>query len=270
MQRNRLPDRYSKISEIDPVNSKDKSIRYIVENANVVLIAVALVLAFSQSVSAQDVVSSQNSSKLSSTDIVDRYPPGTIQSTSVADQALTDVQKKRDIVEAEFAEETRACYPKFFTTSCMDAAKDKRRSALAKIKRVEIEANAFKRRERVKERDKALAEKTPDPAPIIKQPAKELKTRDTAPGRGDTKNARSSDDSGKSKRTGQSPATSDRVAQHKAKLERLKAEEAAGAQKRAENVADFEKKARDAAERQREVAAKKAEKERERAGKTSQ
>ncbi len=252
------------------MKSTGKSIRYITENAKLPLtVAVlVLVLGYSQPAPAQDIDSAQNSSESSPTDIADRYPPGTIQSLSVADQALADAQKRRAIVESEFAEETRACYPKFFTTSCMDAAKDKRREALAKIKRIEIEADAFKRRERVKERDKALTEKTPDPAPIIKPPA-EPKTRDTVSGKGDQAGARSSNDSGRSSRAGQDAATSDRVAQHKAKLERLKAEEEAGAQKRAENVADFERKARNAEKRQREIAAKKAEKERGRTGKAS-
>jgi colicin import membrane protein len=237
------------------------------------LLMAVVVLSYPQTVAAQeDVVRDQSSPGPNTSAIVERYPSGSIQSVKTADQALADVQQQRSSVEAGFADEERACYKKFFVTSCVDAAKEVRRRALVELQQVEIEANAFKRRARVEERDKALADKAPQAAPIVR-PVKAPKNNDVAKEKNKTSPAqRSPSDSDKPdgpKRTGQSTSGSDRVAQHNAKLEKLKAEEAAGAQKRAENVAAFEKKARDAEERQREVAAKKAEKERNRAVKTS-
>jgi colicin import membrane protein len=230
---------------------------------------VVLMLSHSHLVIAEEgAVSRQISSGLISVGIAERYPSGSIQSVDTANRALADVQQQRSHVAAGFAAEERACYPKFFVTRCIDAAKEARRRALAEIQQVEVEANAFKRRARVEERDKALADKAPQAAPIVK-PAKEPKKNDAVEKKNQANPVQHSDKSDQPKRTGQASAASDRAAQHNAKLERLKAEEAAEAQKRAENVAAFEKKARKAEERQREVAARKAEKERKRAAKNS-
>lgn len=229
-----------------------------------------LMFSFSQTVAAQDSpVRKQNSSDSNAAGIVDRYPPGSIGSVEVADQALLEVQRERSRAEEKFADDERRCYPKFFVTSCMDAAKEERRHALAQVRQVEVEANAFKRRARVEERDKALAEKASKPAPIIRPP-KEPQESVSSAKKNDAASAENAERSGESGRTGPSAPTTDRAAQHNEKIKKLKEREAADAQKRAENVAAFEKKAREAEERQREVAARKAEKERKRAEKNSQ
>lgn len=229
-----------------------------------------LTFSFSQTVVAQDSpVTKQTSSEPNAADVGERYPPGSIGSVEVADQALLEVQRERSRAEAKFADDERRCYPKFFATSCMDAAKEERRRILAQIQQVEVEANAFKRRARVEERDKALAEKASKPAPIIRPP-KEPKEGDSSAKKNDATSAGNTDRSGESGRPKPAAATMDRAAQHDEKMKELKEREAADAQKRAENVAAFEKKAREAEERQREVATKKAEKERKRAEKNAQ
>lgn len=221
------------------------------------LAMLVFVLSHSQTAAAQDVAAPvQTSSGASSSVIVERYPSGSIQSVMAADQALADVLQQRSQAEARFSDAERACYSKFFVTSCIDAAKEVRRRALVEIQQVEIEANALKRRARVEQRDKALADKAPLIAPIVK-PVKEPNDKDAATQKKDSDSAQ------------HSAASRDRVAQHEAKLERLKTEESADAQKRAEKVAAFEKKARDAQEHQRELAARKAEKERNRPAKAS-
>jgi len=235
----------------------------------VAAVAVAI-LSFSQLATAQDRGMREQgvSASTLSGGIAERYPSGSIQSVESADRALADVQRERTRIDAEFANEERACYPKFFVTSCVDAAKERRRRALAQIQQVEVEANTFKRRARVEERDKALAEKAPKAAPIIKPPKEPKSAKPVIKGdQADRKQP--ADRIEEQKRAGEGTVTRDRVAQHKAKLERLKEKEAAEVQKRAENVAAFERKAREAEERQREVAARKAEKERERAKKDS-
>jgi colicin import membrane protein len=255
------------------VKSKATFMPNIAGVVNATLVMLILMFSYSHIVAAQDAaVREQPSSGSIMSTIVERYPSGSIQSVTTADQALADVQQQRSQVEARFADAERACYSKFFVTSCIDSAKETRRRALIEIQQVEIEANAFKRRARVEERDKALADRASQAAPIA-TPAKEPKNNDAAPQKRDANPAQHSTqpskESGEPKRTVQPAASRDRVAQHNAKLEKLKAKEAANAQKRAENVAAFEKKARDAEERQREVAARKAEKERKRAAKTS-
>jgi len=239
---------------------------------NTSLMAAVLTLSFAQPAAAQGgAVHEQSFSDSTSAGIVERYPPGSIRSVEHADRALTDVQQERARVEAEYTNEERACYPKFFVTSCVDAAKERRRHALAQIQQVEVEANAFKRRARVEERDKALAEKVPKAAPIIKPPKEAKGPKD---GEAAVKENQASGEQSPIRSDGPKPAsrgtaTPDRAAQHNAKLEKLKEREAADTQKRAENVAAFERKAREAEQRQREVAEKKAEKERKRSAKAS-
>ncbi len=82
---------------------------------------------------------------------------GTIYSVADADMALEAVADRRIRIAAQFEKDERACYEKFFVTSCLDRAKEWRRTMLSNVKLLENEANLFKRRARVEERDKKLA-----------------------------------------------------------------------------------------------------------------
>jgi colicin import membrane protein len=228
--------------------------------------AIAVSLFSSPSAAAQgDANREQASPGLATSVIVERYPSGSIQSVKTADQALADVKQQRSLVEARFAEEERACYPKFFVTSCVNDAKEMRRRALVELQQIEVEANAFKRRAKVRDRDRAVAEKAPLSTSVI-NPARELKRNELAIPKAEAGPVQPPAKAEKPKRAGGRVSSPGRVEQHNAKLEKLKAEEAANEQKRADNVAAFEKKARDAEKRQQEIAARKAEKESRRAG----
>lgn len=196
--------------------------------------------------------------------VQERYPGGTIQSVEAADRALADVEVKRAAIEAQFTTEQRACFSQFFANACVDEAKERRRVSLAKIRPVEIEANAFKRRIRVIERDKALAEKRAEDErkklhrvqheqanPAASDKAPEAGAKKPTPVDANQKNT--------------VPTTADRVREHEERLERLQAEDRANAQKRAENIAAYEEKVRKAQERQRRVEEKKKQKELEKA-----
>jgi colicin import membrane protein len=89
----------------------------------------------------------------------ERYPTDSIQSQEAASAALADVQDARDKIEARYAADQHACYPKFFTTSCLDKVTERRRLDLAEIRPIEVEANAYLRKAKVVERDRKLAEK---------------------------------------------------------------------------------------------------------------
>jgi hypothetical protein len=197
------------------------------------------------------------------------FPAGSIQSVETAELALTEIEQQRSRIEASFAESELACYPKFFATSCLDAAKEQRREALAELRPIEVEANAYKRRARAAERDKALADKRAEEEAQASQRASEQKEREAAASEQEaavsqkTKKARDAD------QKAVNAGADDRVGRHAAKVRQLQAEEAANAQKRAENVAHHEKKVRQAQTHQQEIAAKKAEKERERTAKSS-
>lgn len=92
-------------------------------------------------------------------EVAARYPAGSISSVEAAERALAEASAARAKIEAEYAEEKRRCYPAFFMTSCLDHAAERRRQAVAQVRPVEIEAETFRRRARVEERDKELAER---------------------------------------------------------------------------------------------------------------
>jgi colicin import membrane protein len=191
--------------------------------------------------------------------LAQRYPAGAFQSVEAADHALEETKRERTRIEAQFAQEERACYPKFFTASCLQEAKERRRRALAQLRSIEIDANGYKRRERVVERDKALAEKQAKdevdaPRREQERQQKEAELLQKSANKDAGTESRESADEAHRADAGK------RVAAHEAKLKRQAAEDAANAQQRAENIAAYEKKVQEAQQRQREIAAKKAEK----------
>ena len=103
---------------------------------------------------------------------VARYPAGSIQSEEAASAALETVNEARSNIEARFVVDQGVCYPKFFTTSCLNKAAERRRLDLLLVRPLEIEANAYTRRAKVEERDRRLAEKAAETAgkPLLNEP----------------------------------------------------------------------------------------------------
>lgn len=191
-----------------------------------------------------------------------RYPPGAIHSVQQAKQALADVSAERAAVESRFSAEQSNCYSKFFASSCMDQAKERRRAALEQLRAVEVNANLFLRRDRAEQRDREVerkrAQDEAERAERLQRAAQTAAKKDRTESR--AANAVS---------TPQGNPDPDRVARHEQKLRQMQAEEAANAGQRAANVAAYQRKVREAQERQQEVAQKKAEKERERTNKAA-
>ena len=178
-----------------------------------------------------------------SQDVVPReVPPPPVTSVAQADQQLAAVARERAAIEARFAERERVCYDKFFVNNCLDEAKERRRSALAAQRAIEVQAERFKRQAIVEERDRNLAEaerrfkeqearlaaEPPKPAPEPAPPPRK-------------------------------PAAPARMAEHNARLRAEQKDEAANAAKRAQNVRDYEARKAQSEERQRKVAQRKAE-----------
>ncbi|GAC1432083.1 MAG: hypothetical protein NVSMB6_30240 [Burkholderiaceae bacterium] len=92
-------------------------------------------------------------------DVVARYAPGSITSVALADNAIGDVSAQRAQIEAHYSRARQACDSAFFMSHCLDAAHEQHRILLAQLRPIEIEAQAFKRRERVAGRDRELAKK---------------------------------------------------------------------------------------------------------------
>jgi hypothetical protein len=171
-------------------------------------------------------------------DVVPReVPPPPVTSVAQADQQLAAVALERKAIEARFAERERVCYDKFFVNNCLDEAKERRRSALAAQRAIEVQADRFKRQAVVEERDRNLAEaerrfkeqearleaEPPKPAPEpvpLPPPRKPMAPR----------------------------------------LRPQQQQEAVSADKRAQNVRDYEARKAQSEERQRKVAQRKAEK----------
>ena len=190
----------------------------------------------------------------SAQDVVGRYPAGSIQSIESADAALADTGRARDAIEARFSAEEQACYPKFFSASCVEQARESRREALLQLRKVELEANALKRKDRVQERDRALAERQEkEPADRLDRVGIPKKRKDVEGPAPERTTAMPLEE--------QPVLHSERGARHEAKMNRLQAEENKDAKKRAENAAAYEKKQQAARERQEKVAERKAKKE---------
>lgn len=196
-------------------------------------------------------------------DIVAHYPANSIQSVDMANVALTDVQQARAKLEARFEAEQQLCYPKFFTTACLNKSIERKRLDLQAVKNIEIEANAYIRHARVEKRDRKLEEKARERAeknkvdPILTAPQpEEAATPAVQPA-----------DVADPERKQKTDAYAKKVADHEKRQQQLEQERQAGAAERAANVEKYEAKQKEAAERQRKVAERKAEKEKAEAAK---
>lgn len=175
--------------------------------------------------------------------------PVVTPSTSVdeADRRLEEVGVQRAAAEAEFAASEQVCYTKFFVNSCLDDAKEKRRSILANLRAMEVEAEYFKRKAAVELRDREVEQAVKQfeageaaaaaaPAPEPKAPP--VRKKPVAP----------------------KATLAERRAAQEAKLARHAAQEQAQAPVRAAKAKEFEERRLESIERQKAVEKKKAEK----------
>jgi hypothetical protein len=167
-------------------------------------------------------------------------------STSVAqaDERLAAVAAERAAIEARFAERESVCYDKFFVNNCLDEANERRRTALAAQRAIEVEAEYFKRKNTVEQRDKAIAEaeakfQAEEAGAAAKPPAAPKAIAPVPPAR--------------------PSSVPGRIARRNARAAQEAAQEPANATTRAAKAAAFEEKRRRSEERQREVAQRKAE-----------
>jgi hypothetical protein len=91
--------------------------------------------------------------------ILERYPSGSIQTVERANQAIDDVQHERDLLQESFLDKKDDCLQRFFVSSCLNKAKEAKRQAKKQLRTVEVEANAFLRKEKAVERDRGVAER---------------------------------------------------------------------------------------------------------------
>lgn len=192
--------------------------------------------------------------------VAQRFPAQSIKSVATADAALADVKRSRVDIEARHRAAEADCRPAFFMTRCLDATQEKKRAALALLRPVEIEADAFKRRNRVVDRDRALTEKNAkaEREALVEQNAVSVR-----------KQAESASVPHPSER---STTVSGPAAPHGVRTPHVAKPltPSIDATTAARNMASFDRKATESAQRQREIEAKKAEKEQDRARKKTE
>jgi hypothetical protein len=165
-------------------------------------------------------------------------------SVAEADRKLAEAARARAQAEAAYAATEHVCYTKFFVNSCLDEAREKRRAAVAGLRAIEVEAERFKRKADVDERDRELAEadkkfKEEEARMAAEPPPPPREVSPLAPPRPGVR--------------------VDRAAEHADKLKRQQAADQAGAAKRAANVEAYEKRKRESERRKKEVEEKKQE-----------
>ncbi|WP_426102450.1 hypothetical protein [Massilia sp. TSP1-1-2] len=167
-------------------------------------------------------------------------------SVAQASRRLDEVARERAAAESVFAASEQLCYAKFFVNNCLDAVKEKRRSRLAVLRAIEVEAERYKRQAAVDQRDRDVAQSVKEfeqgEARMAAQPASAPRV---AP-----------------ERTAPAPRAmlKDRSAEHAAKQAERVAQQQAEAPQRAANARAFEERRLKAEQRKREIEAKLAEK----------
>lgn len=91
--------------------------------------------------------------------LLERYPAGSIQTVERANLALEDVNRERVLTQESFLDAKDDCLQRFFVSSCLNKAKETKRQAKKIIRTVEVEANAFLRKDKADERDRGVAER---------------------------------------------------------------------------------------------------------------
>ncbi len=93
------------------------------------------------------------------TNVTIDFPPSErVESVEQADRVLAAVTLSRAQIDWRYHQKEQICYTRFFMNDCLLDAKTERRLDLAKVKKIEVEANYFKRRNTVEEMDRSLVE----------------------------------------------------------------------------------------------------------------
>jgi len=93
---------------------------------------------------------------------IDFPPQDRITSVEQADAVLELVSLSKAQIDWRYRQKEQICYQRFFVNDCLLDAKNERRVDSARVKKSEVEANYFKRRDNVEQMDKALEERNQD------------------------------------------------------------------------------------------------------------
>ncbi len=111
------------------------------------------------------------------TNVVINFPSDErVTGVEQADEILRYVKLSRSQIDWRYRQKEQICYDKFFMNVCLRDAREERRVDLARVKKSEVAANFFKRKNQVEEMDRNLVEKNvssplPDPSAVKKPEA---------------------------------------------------------------------------------------------------
>jgi colicin import membrane protein len=175
--------------------------------------------------------------------VLPKVPP--THSVAEADAKLADVKTRRAALEAKYIDDERDCYDKFFANMCIDKIKEVRRTELAGLRAIEVEASHFKRADAVDKRDAALVEQDRKfEADAALRAAAPAKTPSTPP----------------KEAVPDALTPAQRQAQYAAKVKQQQAQDAAATAQRATNAEAFAKKQVSSAQHEKDLEAKQADK----------
>lgn len=90
--------------------------------------------------------------------LLEAFPAGTIDSVEKADEVLDAVSYENQVLEYRLGLEMDACNERFLVSDCYDEARLRFRQNRAALNPLSIEADRFKRSEKVRLRDQALVD----------------------------------------------------------------------------------------------------------------
>jgi len=185
------------------------------------------------------------------TNLMKRYPPGTINSDERAVEALDAVGEERAATDQRLQKAMLECTKKFLVTKCRDEAKAQRRKDRQELKLIENEASRYQRQQKVIGRDQALADKRA-------QEEKDAVKREENRKKHDEKDAQ---------RAAKSQTDTPRGASPMAGAAGKKTSNGLTKEQRAENVKKYQRKLAGIEEDRKKAAARKADNDRRRAAK---
>lgn len=90
--------------------------------------------------------------------LMEEFPAGTIDSIEEADEVLDAVAYENQMLDYQFGVDMDACTQKFLVNNCYDAVQLRLRKDRAALRPLSVEADRFKRSEKVRMRDQALVD----------------------------------------------------------------------------------------------------------------
>ena len=99
------------------------------------------------------------------------WPAGSIDSIEKANEALSAIESEKKLMERDLLAELDACVKKFLVTRCQDERKLLHLQNRSVLKSLQVEADRFRRTERVRLRDEALVDR--EQRSVAKAPQRE-------------------------------------------------------------------------------------------------